>query len=109
MINQTIAKQMLIEFQQFGVTVSENLFFGIPFSEYFAAPKPSGTSSPALQQPWTTDRQQARQTIANFATLNLIHTEPTFFGVPVEAYFGRTEAGVWEQILHDITPVASAQ
>ena len=109
MFNQSIATKMLVEFQQFGVTVSENLFFGIPYSEYFAAPDTSGTPSPALQQPWTTDRQTAQQTVANFAAMNLIQTEPTFFGIPVEVYFGRTEEGIWEQILQDVTPVAAAQ
>ena len=109
MINQSIATKMLEEFQQFGVTVSENLFFGIPVSEYFATPTISGTSSPAPQQPWATNRQPAQQTVNNFATMNLIQTNPTFFGIPVEAYFDRTNEGIWEQILHDITPVNTAQ
>ena len=109
MINQSIAAQTLGEFQQFGVTHSENFFFGIPVSDYFAQPDAIGAGEPSPAQSWVTDRQPVQHMITRFAEMNRIQTKPTFFGVPVADYFGRTEDDIWEQILHDVTTLAVTQ
>ena len=102
--NQTIAEQTIANFQQQEVTVSANSFFGIPIPEYFGGEKRSKTASVTPHQIWEFNPQPARQMVAELEKMGIVQTKPTFFGIPIPEFFSRSDNGVWQQILDDLTP-----
>jgi hypothetical protein len=54
------------------------------------------------------NQSAAQKMLAAFQAQGVTVEEPTFFGIPVSEYFGRSEKGIWHKILDDVTVYAPA-
>ena len=104
--NQSVAQEMIQAFNANEVTVSENTFFGVPIREYFGEPQVDEAAAQPLPQPFQVSREAAEQMVAEIVAMGVYQPLRTVFGIPIPEYFGRSEKGIWQKILDDVTQLA---
>ena len=99
--NQTVAQQMIQAFKAKGATVAASTFFGVPIREYFGEPQVNKAAATPL--PFQVNREAAAQMVAEIVAMGAYQPQRTVFGIPIPDYFGRSEKGVWQKIMDDVT------